>query len=369
MKQEPLKAIIYNKQLLLISLCSCTLLAAPTVKADSNISLPLGSYTGTLTVDSLSTNIVIIKSDGEFQPPEQVPNPPRLLIDLPSDNKKIQKEKIISLPKNNCVQKIRIGNHPDKIRLVIDLENEKEKTLCSIKHQIQDKKLSITISDSRNSDMTNKDTISLVPVESEVLSPTFAIPTKIPTATITHSPTITIVTKPTKIPTIPPSQTPTATATATLTSSPTATFTAIPTKTATPKATPESSTPAPEALEQKIVIDTPTPEINTPSLLGIDFVHQGNANQVILRLTERFSFRMSKEGTRKYKISINDVQLAHKGLLLPQFPPNEVAGFTLVRAQESSNGIDITIAVDDGMKASAVNVDTSIVISSDTAGF
>lgn len=172
---------------------------------------------------------------------------------------------------------------------------------------------------------------------------TLQVITSIPKSTLTS----TITPKPISTPTSKPSLTPTATKTPTITPTPTS------------------------KRMENIQISKSAPSVITGSCLlnAIEFKHLEHLNQIKINFSERVSFKISKENSRRYKVSIPECALTNKGLLLPQFPPNDVTGFTLARVVEVNNGLDIIIGTDDGMKASALNIDSTIVVSSDPSGF
>ena len=222
--------------------------------------------------------------------------------------------------------------------------------------------------------------------ETEVEEANSPIPTPSHSPTVTTTATINVIDSVSEIPTLIPAKIPTPTKTPTVTPTTTRTTTpsTTPTNTKTLKPTftfvPDTATATPSltptvTITPKVVatmVSSQSPTIAAPegkSLIGIDFIHSNNSNQIKVSFTERVSFKMVKEDSRKYKISVTGCALQNSGLLLPQFPPNDVIGFTLVRVAKTSSGLDVIVNLEDGMKATATNIDNSIVISSETAGF
>jgi len=313
------------------SLFLCGLLCAPVTYADNSFPLSVGGATGSLTIKDSSATLTL-KHPTTPVAPRLLKDPPRFLIEIEAIRQKAIKEKKTTVPKNSCIQKIRQRSSTTTAILVLDLVPMSGDGICSISQSEKDGAAVVDFS----------------LINSPTQTPTL-VPTLSSTPVITEEPTASPVASP----------------------SPTATFT--PSMTATI----EEEQVQPTAIPQDAMTTAPTlvplPErtqiTQQRTLQSIDFVHDAQSNQVVLRLTDRFPFRMSKEGTRKYKLIINGIHIGHDGLRLPQFPPNEVAGFTLVQAQEVGEKVEIQIAVDDGMKASAVNIDSSIVITAKPAGF
>jgi hypothetical protein len=293
--------------------------------------------------ESSPSTIKIIGEKNEQILPFLIDSPKRLVIDIQIEDGKILKEKTFAVKNSSCIQKIRTGYHSNKVRIVLDLNND-----CD--HIIERSTSEITIN--------FEEQIKPVPVIKETSQ---NLPSLYITQSVTNTP-ITPKTIRTSTPafTNTPATTPTFTYTATtkLTSTPTNTPTPTPTVTLTATATPTIST---NIQSNNAVIEK--------SLNSIDFIHRNNLNQVKINLSERTPFKLSKEDHRKYKISITGFKLNNKGLVLPQFPPNDVVGFTLVRVVVTNSGLEIIINLEDGMKVTAANIDSAIVITSEPAGF
>jgi hypothetical protein len=331
----------YIRQLshpLFTSLLLCGLLCAPAAIADSSFPLSVGGATGSLTIKA-ATSTLTLKHPNAQVAPRLLKDPPRFLVEIDAVSSKAMKEKKTAVPKNSCIQKIRQRSTTTTAILVLDLVPMSGDGICSISQSEKDGAVVVNFSLINAQTPTPVPTITAIPSIASTTVPT-QVPTQVPTDVPTVTPTITSTSTPTVIATIEEEQEPTA----------------IPEETATA---------APTISEQPSASVTPL----QPSLLSIDFVHDAQSNQVVLRLTDRFPFRMSKESNRKYKLTINGLHLGHDGLRLPQFPPNEVAGFTLVQAQDAGDKLEVQIAVDDGMKATAVNIDSAIVITAKPAGF
>ena len=308
-----------------------------------------------------TSEIATITADGEPTLVSlAVENPPRIVIDVitkTGKRNKAAKEIILPILNHPCIRQARVGNHTDKIRLVLDLIHTGGKNACPFSIADAPGKVVIDFKHTGNTtpgvvNATVTPTASSTPVA--IMSPTAR-----PTATATA-----IITKTTVIPT------PTVTATATNTAKATATNTLVATtKNIPPTQTIAAVTAAPATPTVTVKNSSDAIVIGKPALSAIEFLHQDTTNQIKIILSERVAFKLIREDARRYRISVSDVGLKNRGLLLPQFPPNEVAGFTMARASETASGLDIIIGLDDGMKASAVNIDQAIVVTAEPAGF
>lgn len=290
-----------------------------------------------------------------------VESPNRIVIDIPVTD--IALPKGTKAIKSNCIKAVRFGSHKDKTRLVLDRTNSE----CIHSEKTEGRSFSISVT-------TLFDSHPEEPAEAPA-NETTDTPNSVTTATQTPKPTETA--KPTE------SAKPTETLKPTLTTLPTNTphntpITA-PRETAAPKSTPEPTAPiveiTPSTAEPTVVPESTQAavQIITPSegkvLKEILFSHEDEQAVVKLSLSERSNFKLTRENSREYRISISDCKALQAGLTLPQFPPNDIVGFTLVKATQSEGKLDILIGVDDGMKATAVNKDSMIIVRAEPTGF
>jgi hypothetical protein len=315
------------------------------------------------------TSIYITGPKAKDLTPFEVENPRRLVLDLPRKIGKFLKESNYILNNSSCSKSIRIGGHPDKTRVVIDLNSNCDFQITKKPNGL---KIDFTVTNQQKnnvppgSSVTPTTTPKAVTTNTAIPSPTISaspVPATVATALVSATPTT--VAMVTKI----QSDTPTATTTPTRTPTASPTVTATSTSTATYTSTPEAQ----EAIATSIPSATPTNTIQA-LLVGkvleqISFFHDGDINQVKLGFSQRVSFKTVKDSTRKYKISIKDCLIARPGLTLPHFPPNDVVGFTLIQAVKEGADLNIYINVEDGIKINAANIDNSIVINSEPAGF
>lgn len=271
-----------------------------------------------------------------------VEDPQRIVIDMEESAHSVPKP--IRNIKSRCIKSIRFGTHIKSIRMVLDISDP----ACKHEEAKTDFQTIITIKRGE-----------FDAIKGEVPPVTPASDTSTPAVTITATP-------------IPP--TPTATPETTITSvpktsptpspvPPTVTPTAAPLLTATPTQTVTAATPVSET-------NTPTPAPHASKMLkSIDFIHENDQPVLKLELSERMNFKLTKDSPRQYRISINDCSIDNQGLSLPQFPPNDMAGFTLIQAIPGEGKLDIIVGLDDGMKAYAYNRDSTIIIRAEPAGF
>jgi hypothetical protein len=361
-----------------------------------------------------------------------VSSPPRIVIDL--EGTRIRKNSALPVPNNPILKQIRIGAHPEKLRIVLDVNSDPppqydlredgrvvtirllEKgnaqslnrpseipataTTEPIKQLTDEKTPSPTATPTLPVEPTVVGTSTPVPAPSTTSPPR---PTVASTITITSLPT-NLPLEPTEAPTSTPAkESPTALPTPeksptkepTPTKTPVPTKTAIPTKTATPTKTPtntataiptKSPTTAPTVppTQNPLPSATATPD---PKVLGLQAAQgtgglvgdvaignaripmNGTVGNKLLVMGYRFDdlqpgripiikislvrpkiqVQMSKVDSKAYKIVIPGGGLATAQLALPQFPPADFVGFTMVSAQEFDNRAEITIMVEPGV--------------------
>lgn len=297
----------------------------------------------------------------------EVENPRRLVIDLPVTVSKLNRT--VASPNQNLITAIRFGAHPGKVRIVLDFASG---IVLHTSHKTAGR-VTLTLETTPTKELSATPIPLITPPSQPTLTPT-VIPsaTQLQAETPRATPTV-IQTTVSPLVSITPEPSVTPLATGTL--APLPTETPHPTPTFTPEPSP---TTMPTATETPAATPTVAPAIETPlispvavgcRLSGIEFFLENAESFVRLTLSERTQFKLVREKERRYKIMIPDCTVATPGLSLPQFPPNDVVGFTLVRIQQVDSKIEIDIGLDDGMKANAVNKDAAILIKASPAGF
>jgi hypothetical protein len=408
------------RSFLSLSLAACTFLACP---IDSSFAQPakagLSSGPQTITskervsvlidreIDGLKSFIVLkisVPNDSKINA-FSLTNPARLVVDF--EGASIKKSEDFQAPANSVVRQIRLGAHPSKLRVVIDLiaatppEYEwkagKRQAILKIfeREEKAEAKPVPTIA-------PTTPPIATVPVATATIVPTItpakatpapalpsqtatpaAQPTKQPatstaTATATHtaSPTLTATKAPVTIPTTVPTAIPTI--------APTTPPQAIPTETSKPTlsdvegaagiggaAAPAPAKGAPQAAalpdlqtggdeaEMEDSNDlgdleedkggTPEPKVPTSfSITGYKFERLPDKSPIlkIILNKPRAQAQISKVDDETYKIEIKDCGLANEDLELPQFPPHDFVGFVMVVSETVGKNTEISVSVE-----------------------
>jgi len=377
-------------------------------------------------------------------------DPPRLVVDFVGV--RLKKSEEFSAPKNGVVKQIRLGAHPDKLRIVMDLIPEKAP---QFEWRAGPRQATLRIDESISAPKPKADTapaiaqaapaavsVTAPPVAPISKAPETPAPTKAPsTATPTAQPTSTPTPLPTKAPTVAPTatHTPLPTSSPTVAASPTPAPTRPEPKAKLPELSdreleaaldqevakasaalergeelkdsyaegedlvdvPSVDTGGGEGLEieekdespslaknsaptlQKeptkvsgiITKDLPTAAISSPSAPPQDSLSSLRANvvpaQPVVEFTvqsagfaslepahqQAFKVTLSKAGAQAqmskvdpttYKIIIPKCGLSNLGLALPQYPPADFNGLTVVTSRVEGDSVEITAQVEAG---------------------
>lgn len=292
-------------------------------------------------------------------------NPARVVIDL--HGIKIKKNKGYAIKGLPFISGIRFGYHADKARIVLDL-------ISALPHYKWSEKAGVL-------------TISFSPPngEPEIVAEQSA-PRQItpqPTAVTTISPDITptpeltpsaAVTKRAEkldreldtieelLPSREPKQEPAPTP------APSATLTPIPTiDTPTPAPT-ISPTSEPSATPAATPIESATPAATelptTQALKDITFDYKDGERPIVkIVLSKKAEFEVQKKGAKDYLLKIKNCRELKPELKLPQFPPHDFAGFTMIQAEPVDKDIDIKIGVERNERITATPNENEIHIS------
>ena len=287
-----------------------------------------------------------------------VSDPGRIVIDLPSSA--LKRGKNIPPTGLTRVSLIRIGVHPDKVRIVLDLTSSE---LPSLNLAKGDKRLDITASWNTSPSPTATQASPhqtgtetqvppvLSPSPTGTLAPTASSPTGAPTS----SPVI----EPSMVSTATPSEAPTRT----LTAKPT--FTRTPTPVTTPTSTPTqlpTLTPTFPPIESPPLSGAAPMARRSVSGLHFEYAEPDHSPFIRISLSEKSEYRFVKEKDKSYKITISRCALGVPSLALPQFPPNDFTGFTWVQVKENDGDIDVMVGVDDNTRVSAIPKDSDIIV-------
>lgn len=121
----------------------------------------------------------------------------------------------------------------------------------------------------------------------------------------------------------------------------------------------------PAAIEQqagRIVNQPPRPIQGDEKLLGLSFDYAEEDNQPVIKLslTGRPQFFLLKKDSRTYRLIVPNYRLANNQQALPQFPPQDFKGFTMAVAKQKEKGVEILIGVEDGTRVTAFAKDAQV---------
>lgn len=251
-------------------------------------------------------------------------DPVRVVIDIPSAITGT-KNKTITGTGSQILTSVRIGSHPDKTRIVLDLQAQ-TKPAVSVERQAEFAVVKVLLGAAVTSiGPTPLSTTAPKPLATPaVVIPGTATPTIIPTAASTPSP------------------------------SPAPTETSAPTATPFPTVTPSQTTPVP----------TLPPISSNTRISGLNFEYAGSERSPAIRinLDVRSEFKLSKTGEKTYTLSVPQASLGAPGLALAQYPPHDFIGFTFLQAQRKGEDVELTIGVERGIRITAVAQERDIVI-------
>jgi hypothetical protein len=274
-------------------------------------------------------------------------NPARIVVDVELSRANVKSS---TTPLAGAVLSgIRIGAHPDKIRIVLDLVRSIETRF------LPDGAGSLRIMLGRS---------KIVPqarggTENKIKVVTNS-PTPSPTATLKQTAEVTPAV-PTEKPTpIAPPSTATATPnsamieTNDITPTPAA-VTSTPTSAATPTAISTATAPAREA--KSVYLGRGS---ITVSAINFDYNPVDKAPVIRIALSGRSEYKLSKRDDRSFSLLLPDARLSNSGTGLPQFPPQDFNGLTFVLAAAKDNSVDISIGVERGIRVTAFAKDQEI---------
>ncbi len=267
-----------------------------------------------------------------------VKNPSRIVIDLPPS--KVIKNKEIKVKKDAFLSAIRVGSHPEKLRIVLDLYG------TAVPHY--------SWSQSKTSLKIVIDTISPSPQAEATIAPT--ISPKISKEVIAEP-------QPTKeIPLPTPTLEPTAVST----------WTPFPPGTPAPVAVstsaPEYPTPNPTLPQASFTSDLSGNTFGSkasPNALNeiiFEELVPEKTNAVILKFSAKAPYKLIKKDDLLYTLKISNASIKQQNLKLVHFPPQEFVGFSYIQASQVGDSIEVSIGVERATKIAAISDGTSILI-------
>ncbi len=286
-------------------------------------------------------------------------HPERVVIDLPPSSG--LKNKAFKDFSSTLLLAVRLGIHPDKTRLVLDLQGSKTTTIQS-KQDERDLIIEVLFP------------YSIVPIPTATSSAAEqtsapkepAVVVTMPQVTPTAMPEVTAAGTDTAAPLLQetPSVSPTATCTETPTAAPpTATATPHPTATRTPRPT-ATATALPTATGTAQPDSSALPVTTAVQVKKFEYEYEGNDRSPLIRirLDTKTAFKLSKTADKLYSLSVPTGTFASPGLRLPQFPPRDFAGFTYLQGANQRGGIEVIIGVERGVRITATAQEQDILV-------
>lgn len=342
----------------------------------------------------------VLKSDHKKSTVFSIPDPSRIVIDLLGA--KVRRNKDFALASAPFVKAVRFGSHADKVRIVIDLKDNK-----TIPYKLSEASGQLTLTiESQTDSKETKTVVEPTPVKAEVEPSPLPKPTAVPEPTKAHitveskSPSIvkaepeseTVVeesevdevieslnkgnTKETTAKTKPDKEISKVIEQEESVHKEEKTVNAkkdkeelieeligkepvvkvtVPAKTSTPQAT-KTKTPAPTPTEVAVPTETPA-ELQTAvatvqttqSVRAINFGYNDNvkSNPVIkIDVVNKTQFELQKTEDKVYTLTIKDCREMKPELRLVNFPPHDFVGFTFVQAEPDKTDIVVKIGVE-----------------------
>ena len=289
-------------------------------------------------------------------------DPPRLVIDF--DGASVKKSENFVAPANGVIKQVRLGAHPEKLRVVVDLiqSTPPEYEWKAGKRQAIIKILESThaASPSQPSSPPVAATPTLAPVA------TTAVPAQAAQATPTMAPTPSLTATPTIVATTTAPSAPTETSGPTLSdvekaaplgASAGATNAGAPPKAALPDYQTGADDVAVENsqdlgdLESSKQAGQPQKVATTFSITGYKFERLPDKTPVlkIILNKPKAQAEISKVDEETYKIILRDCGLANEDLELPQFPPHDFVGFVMIVAETVGKDTEISVSTEGDM--------------------
>lgn len=308
-------------------------------------------------------------------------DPPRVVVDF--EGASIKKSEDFQAPENEVIKTVRLGAHPQKIRVVLDMRRS---TPPEYEWKAGKRQAILRFFEGQAE--------GAQPSSTAVPAPSKTSPTTAPVPAVT-SPKLPETTAPlpvaTKAPTLP--ATPVVATAIAATPVPatavvaTAAVTTAPQATAVP-ATPVPATAAPATPQQKTLSDVEpknagsqsgsqpqaaAPEVGakqgvsdlgdlekgpaepraqtTFSVTGFKFEYLADKTPVlkIILNKPRAETQISKVDDEGYKIDIKDCGIENEDLELPQFPPHDFVGFVMVLAEVVGKNLEISVNTEENV--------------------
>ncbi len=258
-----------------------------------------------------------------------ITDPTRFVLDIVGSNHVLNKALTVNHP---YLVKVRMGSHPDKNRIVLDMAGNKSPHISFEKQAGSSSELVFHIS----FDSQQAETNSFAPLKQPTEQPSSlsreedSLPERIevasPTPQQTSDPSELVATR--RLPDPTPSPMPV---------------------TPSPEPTAEQATTT-----AIIVAESPQPEPSLPegrALMKIVFRSEKPATVEFL-LSKKARFTFVKKSLKEYQLTLHGCGAVEEHLLLPYFPPHTFPGVSFVQAKKQGDSLVLSLQTDHGTRLS-----------------
>lgn len=280
-----------------------------------------------------------------------LPEPPRIVLDLAGAS--VKRSGAFAAPLNGVVKQVRLGAHPDKLRVVVDLAKGE-----APKYEWKSGKRQVILR------MLEAPAAPLPPAvqqpekkpEAPPAPPAVpAVAPKLPSGPAQGDAATLGDAEPPGLAKAPVASEPSKAQGAQLDSE------SLKAAAAAPQPAQEAKAPASDApgtlgaaaASAKLPDQgSRLPEANGLKIVGYRFEHSEQHKAPTLKITLNSggaTAQMSKVDATTYKIVVPKSSLANEDLVLPQFPPADFAGFIMVMSEEVNGAVEVTISVEEGL--------------------
>lgn len=108
------------------------------------------------------------------------------------------------------------------------------------------------------------------------------------------------------------------------------------------------------SVNPRAITEKPAPQ-GQQALTAVSFDYAAEDGQPVIKLslTGRPQFFLLKKDNRTYRMIVPGYRLASNQQALPQFPPQDFSGFTMAVAKQKEKGIEVLVGVEDGTRVTA----------------
>ncbi|MCB0334976.1 MAG: AMIN domain-containing protein [Bdellovibrionales bacterium] len=128
------------------------------------------------------------------------------------------------------------------------------------------------------------------------------------------------------------------------------------------KATSLEPSTQPLVQAEKVVPPAPPRPLNGQVLTAIQFESSSQGPVVRLDLRQEPAYTLKKSGAKEYLLRVNNATVAKQSLLLPQFPPQDFDGLTMIMAEQAGPDLNIFVGVDRDTKLNIARKASSLEI-------